>query len=99
MIRMVVTRDKGLKYDTRRLQAGDEFDAHERRADFFERIKWAARVAGPRPTTKIEQVVGDDVAVLRAECASLGIRPDNRWGIKRLTAEIALARSQRRSLV
>jgi hypothetical protein len=102
---MKLIATKSLKYATRRLTAGDEFDA----TDMHARILVGARKARyapkqekveppplpvPRPPVKAEpeKDVGEElIDRLREKAESLGIDVDGRWGPARLQSEIALA--------
>jgi len=100
---MKLIATKRLKYATRRMQAGDEFDA----TDMHARILVGARKARyaphqdepelPRPVivqaapvaTKAET---DELDRLRAMAERRGIHVDGRWGVTRLQQEIAQAK-------
>ena len=101
---MKLIATKSLKYATRRLQAGDEFDAKDRHA----RIYVGARLAryapdepeSPRPVivpedkTEADAKEREDAEInrLRAQAERLGIHVDGRWGVNRLQQEIAMAK-------
>jgi hypothetical protein len=105
---MKLIATKRLKYDTRRMQAGDEFDA----TDMHARVLVGARKARYAPAQIVEpppsMVEPEAVAVmpteiveatdepsidkLRAQAERLGIAVDGRWGIYRLQQEIAQAK-------
>jgi len=100
-MKLIATRS--YRYDTRRLQAGDEFEA----TDMHARILVGARKAryapdrAPEPPKPVvlmptEVVEAPDVQPsidkLRAQAERLGIVVDGRWGIARLQQEIARAK-------
>ena len=98
--KLIATRS--LKYDTRRLQAGDEFEATNMHA----RILVGARKARyapdpvsdpPKPIARVVEPEPDDdgekiIERLRAQAERLGIDVDGRWGIARLQHEIGQVR-------
>jgi hypothetical protein len=71
-------------YGTRRLRAGDEYEATEPDASLLVAVLMA-RYAPDQSADELER--------LRAEAEALGIRIDRRWGPTRLNYEIKLARS------
>jgi hypothetical protein len=71
-------------YGTRRLRAGDEYEATEPDANLLVAVLMA-RYAPDQSADELER--------LRAEAETLGIRVDRRWGPVRLNYEIKLARS------
>jgi hypothetical protein len=75
--------EHGHCYGTRRLRAGDEYEASEMDARVLVAVLMA-RLA-PEPST-------DELERLRAEAEALGIRVDGRWGPVRLNYEIKMAR-------
>jgi hypothetical protein len=93
MARLIAT--KPMTYATRRLQAGDAFDAPARDARVLLAIR-KAKAAGeaapspeaPEPPAPAEDA---DLEALRAEAERLGIDVDGRWGAKRLRSEIGRA--------
>ena len=97
---MKLIATKSLKYATRRMQAGDEFDA----TDMHARILVGARkaryapaqiVETPTPVIvpqKAETEDTDEIDRLRAKAERLGIHVDGRWGVTRLQQEIAQAK-------
>jgi len=97
---MKLIATKSLKYATRRMQAGDEFDA----TDMHARILVGARkaryapaqiVEPPTPVIvpqKAETEDTDEIDRLRAKAERLGIHVDGRWGVTRLQQEIAQAK-------
>ncbi len=97
---MKLIATKSLKYATRRMQAGDEFDA----TDMHARILVGARkaryapaqiVEPPNPVIvpqKAETDDTDEIDRLRAKAERLGIHVDGRWGVTRLQQEIAQAK-------
>jgi hypothetical protein len=72
-------------YGTRRLRAGDEYEATDTDASLLVAVLMA-RYAPDKPST-------DELEQLRTEAEALGIRIDRRWGPVRLNYEIKLARS------
>ena len=105
---MKLIATKSYRYDTRRLQAGDEFEATNMHA----RILVGARKARyapqqdepelPRPVVVPEEKPeaeaeaktreDDEINRLRAQAERLGIHIDGRWGVNRLQQEIAMAK-------
>jgi hypothetical protein len=97
---------KSLKYATRRLQAGDEFEARgqrDARVLVGARLARYAPEAAPEPPktavvmpTEVVEAPEDEGAKivnrLRAEAERLGIAVDGRWGAGRLQQEIAQAK-------
>lgn len=93
-----------LTYATRRLQAGDVFEAPERDARVLVAIRKAKRpdpVAAPAdippaPPASVDDEAhhGDesDLDALRAEAEALGVEVDRRWKQARLAKEIAAAK-------
>jgi hypothetical protein len=72
-------------YATRRLQAGDEYEATDTDASLLVAVLMA-RYAPDKPSA-------DELEQLRAEAEALGIRVDRRWGPVRLNYEIKMMRS------
>ena len=103
---MKLIATKSLKYDTRRLQAGDEFEAtnmHARILVGARRARYAPQQAEPelpRPVivpedrTEADAKEREDAEInrLRAQAERLGIHVDGRWGVNRLQQEIAMAK-------
>jgi hypothetical protein len=100
---MKLIATKSLKYDTRRLQAGDEFDAKDMHARILvgaRKARYAPEAAPepPQPVVRIVQPELDEdegakiINRLRAEAERLGISVDGRWGAGRLQQEIAQAK-------
>lgn len=99
-MKLIATR--AMRYKTRRLQAGDEF---EEANDVFARVlvmrkraeyapdKPVAKPA-PEPPRPAPPAAEEDNSVddLREEAERLGIDVDGRWGKVRLQAEIARAK-------
>jgi len=77
--------EQGHCYGTRRLRAGDEYEASEQDA----RVLVAVLLARPAP----DNPSTDELEQLRTEAEVLGIRVDRRWGPVRLNYEIKLVRS------
>jgi len=103
---MKLIATKPMKYKTRRLEAGDEFDVADRLAHIFVGIR-KARYAPhqdepelPRPVivpedkAEADAKAREDVEInrLRGQAERLGIHVDGRWGVNRLQQEIAMAR-------
>ncbi|WP_226576538.1 hypothetical protein [Acuticoccus sediminis] len=91
---------RSLRYGTRRLQAGDYFDAKMKDVRILEAIKKArvAREVGtlaPPPADLVQMVKADaepvtDIKAIRDEYERvLGKRPFNGWDIATLRAKIA----------
>lgn len=74
---------KPFKYATRHLVANEEFEA----AAQYGRILLATGLA--RISQSPLTAGREDLSELRREAARLGIAVDNRWGARRLRAEIA----------
>jgi hypothetical protein len=72
-------------YGTRRLRAGDEYEASATDADLLVAVLMA-RYAPHSPSA-------DELEQLRTEAEAVGVRVDRRWGSVRLNYEIKLARS------
>lgn len=95
---------KSYSYDTRRLKAGDEFDATDMHARILvgaRKAKYAPEpaVKPPRPvvvmpTEIVEDRAEDEPSIdkLRAQAERLGITVDGRWGAVRLQHEITQAK-------
>lgn len=89
MAELIATR--ALTYGTRRLTAGDAFQARPRDARILLAIG-KARVPAAEPAEPPAVDDDDDLDALRAEAAELGVEVDGRWKEKRLRAEIEKAR-------
>jgi len=92
-IRMVAT--KPLRYNTRRLQAGDDFECTWKQARRFEAAGDAIQdEPGRIPQPKIHKVkqpvqTVNPLQALRQEYKNLrGVKPDPSWDVARLSAEI-----------
>jgi hypothetical protein len=99
-MRLIATRN--YSYNTRRLRAGDEFEANEywarvlvgaRRADYAPK---QAKAEPPKPlmASRVPEPEDDGAKILeklRAQAERLGVEVDGRWGAARLQSEIALA--------
>ena len=95
---------KPFAYATRRMRAGEIFEAPERDARLLLAAKRArqtderepAKVPPPPPRLIREAAAVtpqvDVMARLRAEAESLGVRVNRRWGERRLREELAKAR-------
>lgn len=80
------------KYGTRRLQAGETFDAPKKRARVWKalkRVEDADPLDEPAPAAPVVQP--DPLDGLRARAEALGVKVDGRWGEMRLQHEIATA--------
>jgi len=100
---MKLIATKSYRYDTRRLQAGDEFEATDMHARILVGARKAryAPEAAPEPSQPMvlmptEVVEAPDaqpsIDKLRAQAERLGIAVDGRWGIARLQHEIGQVR-------
>lgn len=76
-MRLVAT--KKFKYATRRLVAGDEFEAPDAHG---------LLLVGWRKAQRLEDEIVSELDKLRTKAAALGIRVDKRWGVARLMNEI-----------
>lgn len=98
-MRQKLTATRPMRYATRALQAGDEFEASRQDARVLTALGRArpAQEAAPR-----DDDAGDGgMDALRAEAEAAGVDVDKRWGEKRLRTEIAKAtegRYERRDL-
>jgi len=78
---MKLTANKRFHYNTRRLMAGDEFDADDRHARTLVAAQLASHADAELPDmTNIDS--------LRAHAARRGVNVDRRWGVRRLRSEI-----------
>lgn len=87
--------EKSHNYGTRRLKAGDEYEATDLDARVLVAVLMA-RLAPDNPSRRSEAEAEDgtdELEQLRTEAERLGIRIDRRWGPVRLNYEIKLARS------
>ncbi len=82
-VRLIATKSN--KYGTRHIEAGQEFEI----ADGFARTLLLVGLATPAVVEPLPKTTGD-IDRLRAEASGLGIKVDQRWGVKRLQAEIDL---------
>lgn len=88
-------------YKTRRLQAGDTFDARTRGdAAILTKILKVARpdyetAIDTDPPAESAKPESDSLYALRAEAEAAGVHVDKRWGEARLRQEIASAARQR----
>lgn len=80
---------RAMRYGTRALRAGDEFEASRRDARLLVAIGRASEAKEPEP---VKPEPEDDIEALREEAQALGVHVDGRWGAKRLRDEIAKAR-------
>lgn len=102
-----LTAKSSFTYATRRLQAGDTFEASTRDARVLIAIKKAslpdpkqaakpeAKTPEPAPATPEDDIPPSDDAdleALRTEATALGIEVDRRWKQARLAKEIAAAK-------
>lgn len=90
---------KPLTYATRRLQAGDQFEAVFRDARVLKAIGKARddyeTVAPAAPLADPAQPEPGSLDALRAEAEAAGVHVDRRWGEGRLRQEIASAGRQK----
>lgn len=88
-MRQKLTATRPMRYATRALQAGDEFEASRQDARVLTALGRA------RPAQAVAPQDGDDAPdpldALRAEAEAAGVDVDKRWGEKRLRTEIAKA--------
>ena len=102
---MKLIANKSMKYKTRRLQAGDEFDAKDRHARIYVGARLARYapdqddaempkvvLAPPERKTEAQAREDDEIDRLRGQAERLGIHVDGRWGVNRLQQEIAMAK-------
>lgn len=88
---MKLIATKSLRYATRRMLAGDEFEASSMHA----RILVGARKARYAPAPSVphdiepEDAGTEIIDRLRSQADRLGIKVDKRWGAARLAQEIA----------
>jgi hypothetical protein len=90
MTRIAMVALKPMAYATRRLKAGDEFEAKPAEATVLRHLghaRDADRAPPPRPAPPAE-IVDLDTLRARFEAAS-GRRADRRWGANRLATELA----------
>lgn len=88
---------KRMTYNTRRLVAGDVFEASNKDARILVGVKRAEAAPPPSPPLPRPRPAPPppppppepDLDQLRATARSLGIVVDNRWGARTLQAEIA----------
>lgn len=105
-MKLIATRSLK-KYGTRRMQAGDEFDATPRHAKWLfavRKAKDARREAGtlPPPPPAVARMLGSEHSeqphperdALRENAEALGVDVDGRWGADRLREEIEKAVAQ-----
>lgn len=77
---------KPLTYGTRRLRAGDEFEATRNDCVIYPMVGLAAHKPEPDPAEAIRAAILTD---LQAQYHALAHKPaDKRWGIRRLRREI-----------
>jgi len=104
-MRLIATRN--YSYNTRRLRAGDEFEANDyharvlvgaRRARYApqqeEAPKPVARAVERKPEPEPEDDGAKILEKLRAQAERLGVEVDGRWGAARLRYEIDQVRSK-----
>jgi hypothetical protein len=98
---MKLIATKSLRYNTRRLLAGDEFEAPDMHARILigvRKARYAPRQAEPSrptvvmPTEIVEARAEPNIDALRRQADRLGIEVDGRWGAARLQQEIARAK-------
>ena len=91
---MKLIASKKMTYNTRRLVAGDEFDAKEIDAKILIYRKKAKQYTAPvapqpEPAQTPETIYSSDyIEQLRQNARDIGIDVDNRWGSRRLKIEI-----------
>lgn len=93
--------EKSHKYGTRRMVAGDEYEATDMHAKVLVGIRKAryapeklvAPVMQKAETEAQPQASSADLDRLRHEAHQLGIQVDGRWGDIRLRHEISMARA------
>lgn len=85
---MRLTATRNFKYGTRRLQAGDEFDAPMAHGMLLVGYKKAIEQTNPEPARD------ESMDVLRRAARALGIIVDGRWGKRRLQSEIEAKSAQ-----
>lgn len=78
---------KALRYGTRRLLAGDTFEASARDARILTAIGKAKPYVAPV----------DPLADLKAEAEALGVKADGRWGEEKLREAIAKAKAPKKA--
>jgi hypothetical protein len=97
---------KPMRYDTRRLLAGDEFEASNSHGRLLVGIRKAIaspyRVPGrvaPIPPDLAARITQrnerDELECMRDQAKAAGIEIDNRWGVKRLQTEIEKVQSEK----
>jgi hypothetical protein len=103
---MKLIATKSLKYATRRMQAGDEFDATDMHARILvgaRKARYAPRQEEPKPPNPVivpevqappvaTKAETDELDRLRALAERRGIHVDGRWGAARLRQEIEQAK-------
>lgn len=105
MKRVHLVAARPLRYGTRRLRAGDTFDAAPGEARVYTAVGLASvchkaptqAAAVPALPPSIE-TPAPELDAARAEYEALAGRvPDRRWGLSRLKGELAMIRSQQES--
>jgi hypothetical protein len=104
MSRTKLIATKRLRYGTRALAAGDHFEAPSMDAKLLVYAVKKAKFAKDEPAPKAvapRAVISEEPELegLRASARRLGISVDNRWGVRRLDAEIAAKRTVMRGPV
>ena len=94
---MLFVATKPLKYGTRRLQAGDEFEAPRQHGQVLIAVKKAKKaqekkVEPPPPEFAAKMDEEADREALRELAAGMGVDVDRRWGAERLREAIERAR-------
>jgi hypothetical protein len=105
-VKLIAT--KRLRYRTRALAVGERFEAPDREAWILAYVTKKAKFAEDEPTPAPKPVSAPppapphvvmpedrELEQLRATARRLSIDVDNRWGARRLEAEIAAKRSPR----
>lgn len=80
-MRMIALRQPFLKYQTRRLLPGDEFDVKPGYGRILKKLGRA--MDAPPPPKEVTEL-----DALRAKATALGMTFDGRWGAKRLRSAI-----------
>jgi len=97
---MRLTATRSFSYATRRLKAGDEFEAPASLARALIGVKKARASFAPGPAPRQQpppappSTARDEREALRELAEAKGIEVDGRWGVERLQEEIAFADSK-----
>jgi len=100
-MRLIATKEPYLRYNTRRLLPGEEFEARPgfgrimkklgRAVDAPERATPQAAAPQVQATPAAPQIDDNDLDALRTRAIALGLTIDQRWGVKRLQSAIKRA--------